>query len=997
MRALLFLLIAAICFTHTISAQSFELRYFTNDPKANGATDYKGPTAYFSTEERVDYLRQYAKYAKSFYQDTALNTVVVRDEEAAEAVNNIKPQPLPSVRRRISLNDWQYIGYREGQYQEKQQQLKRWENKEGVRLQDGHLLISQPQTIQWKLTPQSWRSTLRWRARWPENGQPFRFALTDDEGNAAAIIGADTTGSMYYLSAGDTVFMPTKPQAGEWHDFRLEIDLAAFKRKDDVQRYNLYVDDTLMADYVPIVRVVFGGVGYAQNFSSLAQITKFTVKGSRGLELDDIWGVGYHPTGRESYPYTVATFVDENFAPKPALGGWKQMDYTDTAWQQGSLPIVHGSERHSQEDLYLRKKVFVPAYQKARLVIETLDPGGEVWVNGRIIAAVHDRHPQQLDLTKHLIPNDTNLIAVKVNHFFLTEKEGELMPHSSLDINIGWFAGRMHLDLTGRTTVEDVFVHTEKLEDGQATLQARILIDHQGYLSFRGKATINAYPWFPEESSEPIASATFPVVIGHGEQSMERTFTISNPQLWTPEDPHLYRIEVVLEDDEVGEAVDDAVITSGIRTLSQKNGTFHLNGKPAMLNGAQIMGFRGPIENLATWVRCAPVEWLAKEIMMVKRMNGNLIRVHVHAWEFPSGNINDPRLAEMADQMGMMMIWGTPAWIRTGWGWGQIDFAGLPQYMKQVYNHPSIVIWEGANHTQSFKERDVQESNLFCEKVYETIYPVDPSRIISFNSYVRHLHYGNDEGTVDQEGNPITPSYAWTAPMVTRGNQDGIVGYSRDWSLLRTWPDDYIKSFLDSKERAYFNFEHEESMGQPNWNLVKGKPWYHLHSYEWEYDEGTIGRRLTLDEWEESQAWQAFSAWESMKKQRWLDYDGFSWCCLHGGANSGTYKKPIIDMTGHAKLAYWANKMIFQPTVAGAKDVDVVYGPDDTIVPVIMHLGNEENVRLKIEVTDGEGNLIASKVYDDINLKEGRNTVELTRWKPEFEKEGFYVVNYTLN
>ena len=164
--------------------------------------------------------------------------------------------------------------------------------------------------------------------------------------------------------------------------------------------------------------------------------------------------------------------------------------------------------------------------------------------------------------------------------------------------------------------------------------------------------------------------------------------------------------------------------------------------------------------------------------------------------------------------------------------------------MKQVYNHPSIAVWEAANHTQSFKGRDVMESNLFCEKVYNTIYPVDPSRLISFNSYVRHLHYGNDAGTIDQQGNPIEPSPAWTAPMVTRGNQDGIVGYSRDWSLLRNWPDNYIKSFLDSKQRAYFNFEHEESMGQPNWNLSKGKPWHRLHSYEWEYDEGTIGRRL---------------------------------------------------------------------------------------------------------------------------------------------------------
>ena len=102
--------------------------------------------------------------------------------------------------------------------------------------------------------------------------------------------------------------------------------------------------------------------------------------------------------------------------------------------------------------------------------------------------------------------------------------------------------------------------------------------------------------------------------------------------------------------------------------------------------------------------------------------------------------------------------------------------------------------------------------------------------------------------------------------MVTRGNQDAPTGYGSDWSRLRTWPGAYRQGFLDSKERAYFDFENMESIGQPNWELSKGKPWYHLHSYEWEYDEGSIGRKLQFDEWRESLAWQAFSAYEINKK-----------------------------------------------------------------------------------------------------------------------------------
>jgi len=40
------------------------------------------------------------------------------------------------------------------------------------------------------------------------------------------------------------------------------------------------------------------------------------------------------------------------------------------------------------------------------------------------------------------------------------------------------------------------------------------------------------------------------------------------------------------------------------------------------------------------------------------------------------------------------------------------------------------------------------------------------------------------------------------------------------------------------------NFETQESIGQPNWILVKEQPWYRVQSYEHGYDKGSIGRRL---------------------------------------------------------------------------------------------------------------------------------------------------------
>ena len=63
---------------------------------------------------------------------------------------------------------------------------------------------------------------------------------------------------------------------------------------------------------------------------------------------------------------------------------------------------------------------------------------------------------------------------------------------------------------------------------------------------------------------------------------------------------------------------------------------------------------------------------------MIKEMNGNLLRLHVHAEKDTTDGINDPRYAEYADQLGVYLLWQTAAWIREGEAWN-VDFEGYPK------------------------------------------------------------------------------------------------------------------------------------------------------------------------------------------------------------------------------------------------------------------------------------------------------------------------------
>ena len=158
--------------------------------------------------------------------------------------------------------------------------------------------------------------------------------------------------------------------------------------------------------------------------------------------------------------------------------------------------------------------------------------------------------------------------------------------------------------------------------------------------------------------------------------------SIPDALLWHPNHPNLYKVEVILKD-KTGKAIDDYVTTTGIRTITQERGKLYINNQVEMLNGAQILGYRYPIETIAKTNRCVSDETIIQDLLQIKKMNGNMLRIHVHAEKDTIDGINDPRYAEYADQLGVYLLWQTAGWVREGEAWN-VDFKGYPKYIRQV-------------------------------------------------------------------------------------------------------------------------------------------------------------------------------------------------------------------------------------------------------------------------------------------------------------------------
>ena len=424
-----------------------------------------------------------------------------------------------------------------------------------------------------------------------------------------------------------------------------------------------------------------------------------------------------------------------------------------------------------------------------------------------------------------------------------------------------------------------------------------------------------------------------------------------------------------------------------------------------MMNGALLFSVPAPMDAIAKWQRCAPGEYIVKDLMQLKDMNANTARMSQH--HGPAISINDPRYPEYGDQIGIMFQWATTSWVRTASPW-QLDFEGLPKYVRQVRNHPSIVMWQPGNHPRFL---DFTEAMEWFEKVYDAIWQEDKSRLVCPTSNMGRMgELRSDDGKLSEKGKVKGASSVWTAPGITRGSMEHMTGYSNDWKEIEQWPGAkesvYEQNwsmgalridYLNSKHRAFFDFESEESIGQPNWDLRRGKPEYHVMSYEWDYNRGNIGTYLSPDQWLASQAYQAFAGFEAYKKKRWLDYDGMAWCCLRGGANTATYQKPLIDYNDHAKLGFYAVKMAFQPVLACSKNVDLAYGPSDSVPVVVMNLGDSKKVDVKIDVITLSNQVVFSKTFSDIILQEGRSFKDLKLDIERGLKPGYYVFEYTVN
>jgi beta-galactosidase len=225
-----------------------------------------------------------------------------------------------------------------------------------------------------------------------------------------------------------------------------------------------------------------------------------------------------------------------------------------------------------------------------------------------------------------------------------------------------------------------------------------------------------------------VARANSRLEAGNGQTAVQVSLPdIENPALWSPANPNLYDLEVILKDQN-GKVLHQASERFGFRWFGfNEDGGFELNGERLLLRGTHRH------EEHAGMGAAMPNELHLRDMQMIKEIGANFVRLA----HYPQ----DPAVYKAADELGLI-LWDELPWCRGGLGdevWKVNTESMLREMISQNRNHPSILFWSLGNEIYWEPDfeggGDEQAINEYLQHLNDIAHELDPSRLTSIRKY----------------------------------------------------------------------------------------------------------------------------------------------------------------------------------------------------------------------------------------------------------------------
>lgn len=345
---------------------------------------------------------------------------------------------------------------------------------------------------------------------------------------------------------------------------------------------------------------------------------------------------------------------------------------------------------------WYRKTFTVPESEKGNKVFiyfEGVYDHSEVFINGTSVGKRPSGYISFLyDLTPYVKFGQENVISVRVDHSL--DRDSRFYTGSGIyrDTYLV-YASPLHIDLWG------VYFQSLKITDKKADVAVQTTINNE----WQATAKIQiSYEITDPATGKIVATASKNQIVDPNQKAtFIQKLSISNPLRWSLEQPNLYTLKTIVQQD--GKIVDQNEQQIGLRTLTfDANKGFALNGVWTKVKGVCIHHDAGCLGS------AVPREVWKRRLTNLKEIGCNSIRL--------SHNPQAPDVYEICDEIGLLVMdeafdeWEFPKrkWV-TGWNAGTPAFEGAASYfnewsdkdlsdmVQRDRNHASVFMWSIGN------------------------------------------------------------------------------------------------------------------------------------------------------------------------------------------------------------------------------------------------------------------------------------------------------------
>ncbi|MNK54645.1 Beta-galactosidase [compost metagenome] len=229
-----------------------------------------------------------------------------------------------------------------------------------------------------------------------------------------------------------------------------------------------------------------------------------------------------------------------------------------------------------------------------------------------------------------------------------------------------------------------VFITTPQVSAATASVQVKSFIDNGSGATQKVQVINTIF----DANGKVVVNQTSTISLNKGENKwlIQDIKGIQKPQLWSPENPYLYRVITKIIDTKTKSVIDQVSNPLGFRWFKfDAEKGFFLNDKPVKIIGVSR---HQDYENRGN---ATPDALQIRDIELLKAMGGNFLRVA----HYPQ----DPQILEACDRLGILASVEIPVvnTITESEAFTQNCLNMQTEMIKQNFNHPSIIIWAYMN------------------------------------------------------------------------------------------------------------------------------------------------------------------------------------------------------------------------------------------------------------------------------------------------------------